>query len=127
VAERLLIDTDVLIDYLRGVPAANAFLEQQSDDAAVSAITVAELFAGVRGQAETSLLKQFLRAFDVLVLDPATAERGGLIRRDFGPSHGTGLADALIAATAELGNRVLVTLNERHFPMLSRVLVPYSK
>jgi predicted nucleic acid-binding protein len=49
----------------------------------------------------------------------------GSVKRDYGPSHGTGLADALIAATARDTESALVTLNERHFPMLSDVLVPY--
>ncbi|MFN5219653.1 MAG: hypothetical protein ACK5FE_01870 [Cyanobacteriota bacterium] len=44
-----------------------------------------------------------------------------------GPSHGTGLADALIAASAEAAGATLVTLNRRHFPMLADVLVPYAK
>jgi predicted nucleic acid-binding protein len=42
-------------------------------------------------------------------------------------SHGTGLADALIAASAEAAGATLVTLNRRHFPMLAEVLVPYAK
>jgi predicted nucleic acid-binding protein len=60
-------------------------------------------------------------------VDLAVAVRGGLYRRDFGKSHSTGLADALIAATAELSGARLVTLNDRHFPMLSDVIVPYQK
>ncbi len=52
--------------------------------------------------------------------------KGGLYRRDYGPSHGVGLADALIAATAELHQAKFVTLNARHFPMVE-VEVPYSK
>ena len=55
------------------------------------------------------------------------AVRGGLFRRDYGKSHGVGLADALIAATAELAQATLVTLNAKHFPMLPTVLVPYQK
>jgi predicted nucleic acid-binding protein len=37
------------------------------------------------------------------------------------------LIDALIAATAEQENARLVTLNRKHFPMLSDVLVPSQK
>ncbi|EKD91792.1 MAG: hypothetical protein ACD_29C00373G0001, partial [uncultured bacterium] len=35
--------------------------------------------------------------------------------------HGTGLADAIIAATALHNELELVTLNTRHFPMLKTV------
>ncbi|MCA1719025.1 MAG: type II toxin-antitoxin system VapC family toxin, partial [Actinobacteria bacterium] len=50
-----------------------------------------------------------------------------LYRRDYGPSHGTGLADALIAATTEETGADLVTFNRRHFPMISRITVPYER
>lgn len=126
-SERLLIDTDVLIDYLRNRPQAVSYLESATGTLLVSAMTVSELFAGVREGQERTALSAFLGAFEVLPLDRAVAEKGGLFRRDYGKSHGTGLADALIAATAEVHSAQLVTLNTRHFPMLSNIVVPYRK
>lgn len=123
----LLLDTDVLIDYLRASPQAVAFLESASGELLVSAVTVGELFAGVREGKERKALEAFLGAFEIVSLDRLIAECGGIFRRDFGKSHGTGLADALIAATAEMRGARLTTLNARHFPMLSDVLVPYQK
>jgi predicted nucleic acid-binding protein len=38
-----------------------------------------------------------------------------------------GLADALIADTAEEAHATLVTFNKRHFPMLDEIQVPYSR
>jgi predicted nucleic acid-binding protein len=126
-AAKLLIDTDVLIDYLRGRAEAVAYLEGLREPLAVSAITVAELYAGVREGPERSALEQFLAAFEVVPVGPAAAVQGGLYRRDYGKSHATGLADALIAATAQGKQATLVTLNDKHFPMLGNVLVPYRK
>jgi hypothetical protein len=63
----------------------------------------------------------------IVPLDDKTAELGGLWLRDYSKSHGVGLADALIAATAKLRGCTLVTLNTKHFPMLTRVLSPYQK
>ena len=48
------------------------------------------------------------------------AQTGGLIRRDFGKSHGLGLNDALIAATAVHSKACLYTLNLKHYPSLSQ-------
>jgi len=45
----LVVDTDVLIDYLRDQPQAVAFLESTEQPLAISVITVSELYAGVRG------------------------------------------------------------------------------
>src|SRR6266566_3120898 len=124
---QLLIDTDVLIDYLRDRAESVAYLESQSFPLSISAITVAELYAGVREGAERVALDQFINSFQVVGIDAEFASRAGIIRRDFGKSHGTGLADAIIAATAESQQADLVTLNSKHFQMLKDVVVPYQK
>ena len=126
-AGRLLVDTDVLIEYLRGRREAVEYLEGLTSDLYLSVISVAELFAGVRGDEEEKSLKQLLLAFVVLPVTEKTARLGGLYRRDYRPSHGTGLADALIAATTEVTGADLVTFNRRHFPMVSRITVPYER
>ncbi len=126
-AERLLIDSDVLIDYLRGKAEAVSYLEGLTESLLVSVITVAELYAGVREGAERIKLDGFIRAFEIVPVDREVAIRGGLYRRDYMKSHNVGLADALIAATAEFRQATLVTLNSKHFPMLANVVVPYQK
>jgi predicted nucleic acid-binding protein len=127
VAGRLLIDTDVLIEYLRGRSEAVEYLESLTSDLYISVISVAELFAGVRGDEEELSLRQLLVAFVVLPVTERTARLGGLYRRDYGRSHGTGLADALIAAASEENGTDLATVNRRHFPMVSRITVPYER
>ena len=123
----LLVDIDVLIDYLRDHPDAVAYLDAISDRLLISAMTIAELYAGVREGAERVALDDFIRAFDIVQIDNEIAVRGGLYRRDYGKTHGTGIGDAIIAATAELRHADLVTLNRKYFPMLSSVIVPYPK
>jgi predicted nucleic acid-binding protein len=126
-AERLLIDTDVLVEYLRGRSEAVEYLEGLTSDLYISVISVAELFAGVRDDEEEKSLKQLLLAFAILPVTEKTARLGGLYRRDYGGSHGTGLADALIAATSEENGADLATFNRRHFPMVSKITVPYER
>ena len=123
-----VIDTDVLIDYLRDQPQAVAWLEQRAElNLAISAVTLAELYVGVREGDERQRLDAFAAAFDVLQIDRPAAVQAGLWRRQYGRSHGTGLADAMIAASVQAAGGTLVTLNQRHFPMLAEVLVPYLK
>jgi predicted nucleic acid-binding protein len=127
VAGRLLIDTDVLIEYLRGRSEAVEYLEGLTSDLYLSVISVAELFARVRDDEEEKSLKQLLLTFVILPVTEKTARLRGLYRRDYGGSHGTGLADALIAATSEENGADLVTFNRRHFPMVSKIMVPYER
>ena len=125
-AERLLIDTDVLIEYLRGRDRAVEYLEGLHADLYVSVVSIAELFAGVRGEEEEASLKQFLLTFTVLPVTQKVAQLGGLYRREYRASHGTGIAHALIAATAEDSGVGLVSFNRRHFPMVE-ITVPYER
>ena len=126
-ADRYLLDTDVLIEYLRGIKSAIKFLEGLEGELILSAITVAELYSGVRDQGEEEALDNFLFAFDVAPVDEDLAREGGLIRKEYHHSHGVGLADALIAATAQIRSAILVTFNRRHYPMLEDLVVPYER
>ena len=126
-AAGLLIDTDVLIDFLRAVPPAVRWLEGTTGRVFISTITVSELFAGVREGQERETLEAFIRTFEIIPVDEAVARRGGLIRRDFFRSHGVGLPDALLAATALIHDLEFVTLNQKHFPMLENLRAPYQK
>ena len=89
----------------KSLPEAIAYLESVTEPLSVSAVSVAELYAGVREGAERAALEQFLAAFEIIPVDRAIAVAGGLYRRDYGKSHATGLADALIAATRPRSRR----------------------
>jgi predicted nucleic acid-binding protein len=126
-AKRFLIDTDVIIEYLRGREQAIRFVESLEGHLCVSAITVAELYSGVKGSEEETALERFLNAFDIVPLDRALARLAGLCRQSYQPGYGTGLADAIVAMSAESAGAVLVTFNKRHYPMVDELLVPYSR
>jgi predicted nucleic acid-binding protein len=72
-----------------------------------------------------SFLKLLLPLQPILSIHIAVT--GGLFRRTFLKSHNIGIADAVIAATAETERGIVVTLNRKHFPMFSNVIVPYQK
>ncbi len=128
VSRRFLLDSDVIIDHLRGVGAARDFLGMLMLDGAevcFSTITEAEIFSNVRpGEEEgiESLFGSMIR----LPVDMHVARQGGRYRQQFRASHGLQLPDALIAATARVYDATLVTRNVRHYPMEEiTVLEPY--
>lgn len=126
-SNRYLLDSDILIEYLRNRPQAIDYIETLEGDLLISVITVAELIAGARNQAERQSLELFLSALEVIPIDYTIARQGGLFRQQYKQSHGTGLDDALIAATAIQSNAQLVTFNRRHFPMIANFQVPYQR
>lgn len=93
----------------------------------MSAITIAELYSGLKGRKEKSDLEYFLSLFDVIPVSKDIATEAGLLRRKWHRSHDMGLADALIAATAASNNMTLYSLNEKHYGMLDILEVPYRK
>ena len=122
---KYLLDTCLLIDHFRGDRKATAFLECLDKPPFLSSLTVAELYAGVREGSERIRLDSLVSILPVLLLDGNIAISGGLYRRQYGKSHGVGIVDALLAATAEQKNLILVTKNTKHFPMLSNNIQAY--
>lgn len=123
----MLVDTDILIDYLRGHPGAVPFLESRVEDIFISAVSVAELYQGVREGRERTKLSRMVSALVVLPLTEDIAKTAGLYRRDYRDRIGYSLTDCMIAATASEHHLTLATLNNRHFKMLQNVITPYVK
>ena len=93
----------------------------------LSAVVVAELYSGVKGDAEKAVLDSFVALFPVAPVTAEIARAGGLYRRDYGKTHGVGLADAILAATAEVGGAELATLNVKHYPRVKGLRPAYRK
>jgi predicted nucleic acid-binding protein len=55
--ESILLDTDILVDFFRGHGKAVAFVNTHSARIILSSIVVAELYAGVKGDAEQAALE----------------------------------------------------------------------
>lgn len=121
----LLIDTDILADYLRGRGDAVAFVDGLAEAPVLSVLSVAELFAGIREGSERRRLEAMLSVCELIEVDATIAREGGLLRRRYHPSHGVGIVDAMIAATALAHGLRLATRNRKHFPMLPDLVVPY--
>jgi len=122
-----LVDTSVLIDYLRGHPGAADVLHQERVAGVLHAseITRLEVLAGMRPAEE----EQTRALLSTLVWHPVNAdvaEEAGTFGRRWLPSHqGVDGADLAIAATAILLDGRLLTRNTRHFPMFPGLRPPY--
>jgi predicted nucleic acid-binding protein len=123
----VLVDTSVIIDYLRGDSGAEEILESQRMAAPLHAseITRLEVLAGMRPDEERGT-RTFLSIFIWHPLDTLIAERAGELGRRWLASHHTiDSADLAIAATALVAGCELLTRNVKHFPMFLDLVAPY--
>jgi predicted nucleic acid-binding protein len=114
---KVLVDTDILIDFLRGKERARAFLSARLEDAVIycSAITVAEIFAGMK-EHEREKTAALIESLHILDVTREIAERAGTYKRDEN-RQSLELDDCFIAATALVKGAVLATGNGKHYPM----------
>ena len=122
-----LVDTSILIDYLRGHAGAGDLLEREraADVLHASEITRIEVLAGMRPTEEDGT-RALLSTLVWHPVDNEIAEQAGALGRQWLPSHHTiDSADLAIAATAVRTNARLLTRNVRHFPMFTDLQAPY--
>ncbi|MBA2529128.1 MAG: type II toxin-antitoxin system VapC family toxin [Euzebyales bacterium] len=115
----VLLDTTVLIDALRGRPAAQRLLGLRTagDQPCVCAINAEEVRRGLR-QHEQEVARRLLDGLRTVPLTLREGWQAGQWRQRFA-ARGTTLnqADCLIAAAALTVGARLATGNPRHFPM----------
>jgi predicted nucleic acid-binding protein len=99
----ILLDSDVVIEALRGNARVASEMERLVDD-------------GVRPGEETTV-ESFFHARGEVAIDSLTGRRAGAYLLRYSKSHAVGIGDALIAAAAATTGLRLWTLNRRHYPM----------
>lgn len=115
-----LLDTDVVIDAIRGRRAdiRERLQTLSPDELAVSAITIAELWYGAEASAEPertqTLFAEFVAPFEVLPFDRNSAEHHGRLRHRLRRTP-IGERDLLIAAIAVANRLTVATGNVREF------------
>ncbi len=116
---KCLIDTDVIIQWLRGIRDIQEKIEGFAGSGVIlmwTPVQIAEIFAGMRKGEEEVISKLFL-ILDSLFINEDIGKKAGEYLRKYSKSHSLEIADALTAATACHFNLPLWTLNSRHFPM----------
>lgn len=125
----ILLDSDVLIAHLRGIPQAKDWLLRARRDAgrlATSTVSVAEVAGGMRSQ-ERHQVTRLLSSLDVFPVSERIGWKAAELMRAYRRSHpGIGLGDFLIAATVTVEGPQLATLNIRHFPMFPDLRTPFE-
>jgi len=116
----VLLDSDVLIEVLRGRKLDVAALWTETVTANeplfYSPVTLAEIRHRMRGH-ERESTERILSSMVIVPIETEIGARAGDYLRAFHASHAMELGDALIAATASVHHLDLWTQNRKHFPM----------
>ena len=99
----IVVDTDVLIDYLRDQPGAVAFLEGCEQPLAASVVSIAELYVGVREGEERLRLDAFVAAS----VRPQPRQQAGATLNRRNPSNSPFRAEPAAGIVALVGTGVL--------------------
>lgn len=115
-----LLDSTVLIDWLRGVPEAKSRLESlalEGEPIAVNAISVSEVFSGL-AEKHRPLIDELLGSYQYWTITEPVAKQAGSYRYQFA-RQGIQLSvtDTILAAHAVSRDATLITGNIRDFPM----------
>jgi predicted nucleic acid-binding protein len=117
-----VFDSNILIDHLQHRPAAWPEIKRYAFGC-VSVISWIEVMAGIKNPVEEAAARDLLSLFEIIEIDEPIREQAVIIRR----SHRLKLPDAIIWATAQARNTLLVTRNSQDFPTdHPSIRIPYS-
>jgi len=124
-----LLDTSVIIDYLRGKDETVNLVNSLDGDITSSYISLAELYEGIHrvknnSEIESKIINFFASLANIYGLDHKTAGIFGQIRAEL-KIKGNVIEDLdiLIAATCIANNLILVTHNQKHFSRIKELKI----
>jgi len=118
----VLVDTDVLIWYLRGDKKAYELIHSLSN-ICISSVTYMELVQGMRNKDELRTLQKTLRQWNVktIYINEEISAKALFYVEEYFLSHSMQLADALIGATASMYGMTLITANDKHYKIIKEL------
>ena len=111
----MIIDTDVLIWYLRGNDKAKEAVIN-SIPFSISAVTYMELLQGARNRNEMDEMGVI-----IIPINARISSKAINLVEEYTLSHSMEMADALIAGTCLENNEELLTANDKHYRMIDNI------
>lgn len=123
------LDTNVMVDIRRGLPAAVDWFRQLEDFPAVPGFVVMELIQGLLNKRQLVELRGELSELEILWPTEVDCTLALANFATLRLSHGLGLLDALIAATVVGRAGTLCTFNVGHYRMVPGLATsqPYAR
>ncbi len=120
----MIIDTDVIIWYMRGNEKAYKAIEN-SKNFFISVVTYMELVQGMRNKNELENLRRALHAWNskILYISEEISVKAMFFVEQHYLSHSIQLADALIGATSIAYGLPILTGNDKHYKALKDIQI----
>ena len=118
----MIIDTDVLIWYLRGNEKAKNIVENNIPFK-ISAVTYMELIQGMKSKDEYRIFQKQIQRWntEIIQIDREISSRAIFYIQEYSLSHSMMLGDALIAATIVQLGETLLTANDKHYKYIPNI------
>jgi len=113
--ERMLLDTDVMVDVLRGHGPAVGWITNYTSAVGIPGLVAMELLQGCRNLAEQRRVERELSRFRLHWPTLADCQRAYQDFTALRLSSGLGLLDSLIAHTAVGSSEPIATFNVKHY------------
>ena len=112
----MLVDTDVLVWYMRGNLKAKKVIDQLGAFY-ISSVNYMELLQGIRNKEELRMLRYFLtrRQVEMVHVSEEISQKALNCMEEYSLSHNLRMADSMIAATAVIFGVTLLTANAKHY------------
>ena len=119
---KYLLDTCILIDFLRGNPSVyDLLVNDEHSELSMSTITMMELVLGAFNKREVILIQKAFKDIEIIYIDKDISKMAEGYIVKYSKSHNLQIDDALIAATAIKMNIELITYNISDFRYIPEI------
>jgi predicted nucleic acid-binding protein len=120
----MLIDSDVLIWYIRGNKNAKNAINNNIPFK-ISVINYMEIIQGMKDKRELKLSQKYLKKWSVNIIqiNQSISTRTMFLVEDYFLSHSLELGDAIIAATALENQETILTGNDKHYKFIPNIQI----
>lgn len=111
----ILLDTNILIEILKGNKKTIQKVQSFTEVLAISSISVMELYYGAINKTELNKLEKFTSLFEIIQINEKSSVTAVKLVKSYAKSHNLDIPDSLIASTCLTHDHQLFTYNLKDF------------
>lgn len=117
----ILLDSNILIEILKGDEKTIQKVQSFSKTLAISSISVMELYYGARNKTELNKLEKFVSLFQIIQINEEISTKAVQLVKSYAKSHTLDIPDSLIASTSLIYHCPLFTYNLKDFKYITDI------